>query len=83
MLDDLDLAWEEQEPSRRRRGGPPSRQARQSKRKQKKQRRRSFALFMSMCSWSASAARSTGASARRWTTRTPDFDSNPATSRST
>lgn len=47
MLDDLDLAWEDQEP--RRRGGPPSRQARQRRRKERKRRRRSFgAFFMSM-----------------------------------
>lgn len=52
MIDDLDLAWEEQyEPRRqqRRRGGPPSRQQRQRRRKERKRRRRSFgALFISM-----------------------------------
>src|SRR5258707_11722169 len=48
MLDDLDLAWEEQE-SGRRRGGPPTRQVRQRRRKEKKRRRRSFgALFISL-----------------------------------
>jgi UPF0755 protein len=47
MLDDLDLAWEDQDP--RRRGGQPSRQARQRRRKERKRRRRSFgALFISM-----------------------------------
>ena len=49
MLDDLDLAWEEQESGRQRRGGPPSRQVRQRRRKEKKRRRRSFgALFISV-----------------------------------
>ena len=48
MLDDLDLAWEEQQGPRRR-GGPPSRQARQRRRKERKRRRRSFgALFISV-----------------------------------
>jgi len=48
MLDDLDLAWEENQEPRRRRGGPPSRQNRQRKRKERKRRRRSFgALFIS------------------------------------
>src|SRR5262245_11790768 len=48
MLDDLDLAWEDQEP-RRRRGAPPSRQARQRKRKERGRRRRSYgALFISV-----------------------------------
>jgi UPF0755 protein len=47
MLDDLDLAWEDQQEARRR-GGPPSRQARQRRRKDRKRRRRSFgALFIS------------------------------------
>jgi UPF0755 protein len=47
MLDDLDLAWEEQHESRRR-GGPQTRQARQRRRKERKRRRRSFgALFIS------------------------------------
>lgn len=44
MLDDLDLAWEDQEP-RRRRGGPPSRQQRQRRRRERKRRRRSFGAF--------------------------------------
>jgi UPF0755 protein len=52
MIDDLDLAWEEQyEPRRqpRRRGQPSSRQQRQRRRKDRKRRRRSFgALFISM-----------------------------------
>ena len=49
MLDDLDLAWEEQESGRQRRGGAPSRQVRQRRRKEKKRRRRSFgALFISL-----------------------------------
>jgi UPF0755 protein len=49
MLDDLDLAWEEQETGRRRRGGPPSRQVRQRRRRERKRRRRSFvALFVSV-----------------------------------
>lgn len=48
MLDDLDLAWEEQGDPRRRRGTPPSRQIRQGRRKERKRRRRSFgALFIS------------------------------------
>lgn len=48
MLDDLDLAWEEQE-TRRRRGQPASRQQRQRRKKEKKRRRRSFgALFISL-----------------------------------
>lgn len=48
MLDDLDLAWEEQqEPGRRR--GPQPRQVRQGRRKERKRRRRSFgALFISL-----------------------------------
>jgi UPF0755 protein len=48
MLDDLDLAWEEnQEP--RRRGAPPSRQQRRRKKKARKRRGRSFgALFVSV-----------------------------------
>jgi len=49
MLEDLDLAWEEQDPRRARRGGPPTRQVRQRRRKEKKRRRRSFgALFISL-----------------------------------
>src|SRR3954468_24467661 len=49
MLDDLDLAWEEEDPNRQRRGGPPTRQVRQRRRKEKKRRRRSFgALFISL-----------------------------------
>jgi UPF0755 protein len=48
MLDDLDLAWEEQHEPRRR-GGPPSRQQRRRKRNERKRRGRSFgALFVSM-----------------------------------
>jgi len=48
MLDDLDLAWEEQEPGRRR-GAQPTRQVRQRRRKERKRRRRSFgALFISL-----------------------------------
>jgi UPF0755 protein len=47
MLDDLDLAWEEQQEPRRR-GAPQTRQARQRRRKERKRRRRSFgALFIS------------------------------------
>jgi len=47
MLDDLDLAWEEQES--RRRGRPTSRQARQRRRKEAKRKRRSWgALLISM-----------------------------------
>jgi UPF0755 protein len=46
MLDDLDLAWEDQNDPRR--GAPRSRQARRQRRKERKRRRRSFgALFMS------------------------------------
>jgi peptidoglycan lytic transglycosylase G len=50
MIEDLDLAWEDQhEPRRSRRGGPPSRQARQRRRRERKRRRRSFgALFVSV-----------------------------------
>jgi UPF0755 protein len=48
MLDDLDLAWEDQQEPRRRRG-PQPRQVRQGRRKERKRRRRSwFALFMTM-----------------------------------
>jgi UPF0755 protein len=48
MLDDLDLAWEEDRDGRRRRGAPPSRQGRQRRRTERKRRRRSFgALFIS------------------------------------
>jgi len=48
MLDDLDLAWEEQHQPRRR-GAPPSRQQRRRKRNDRKRRGRSFgALFVSM-----------------------------------
>jgi UPF0755 protein len=48
MIDDLDLAWEEQEPGRQRRGRPPSRQVRRRRRRERKRRRRSFgALFIS------------------------------------
>jgi UPF0755 protein len=48
MLDDLDLAWEEQHEPRRR-GGPPSRQQRRRKRNDRKRRGRSFgALFVSV-----------------------------------
>jgi UPF0755 protein len=47
MLDDLDLAWEEQNEPRRR-GAPQTRHARQRRRKERKRRRRSFgALFIS------------------------------------
>jgi len=47
MLDDLDLAWEDQNEPRRR-GQPPTRQARRMRRKERKRRRRSFgALFIS------------------------------------
>ncbi|MGE5830962.1 MAG: endolytic transglycosylase MltG [Micromonosporaceae bacterium] len=50
MIDDLDLAWEEEYGRQpRRRGAPPSRQLRQRRRKERKRRRRSFgALFVSM-----------------------------------
>jgi UPF0755 protein len=50
MLDDLDLAWEEQQdPGRRRRGQPPSRQMRRRRRTERKRRRRSVgALFVSV-----------------------------------
>jgi len=48
MLDDLDLAWEENQDPRRR-GGPPSRQQRRRKRTERKRRGRSFgALLVSM-----------------------------------
>jgi UPF0755 protein len=49
MLDDLDLAWEDnQDPRRQRRGAPPSRQGRRQRRTERKRRRRSFgALFIS------------------------------------
>ncbi len=45
MLDDLDLAWEEQ-PGHQRRGGPPSRQTRQRRRRERKRRRRSFSALL-------------------------------------
>lgn len=50
MLDDLDLAWEEQyQEPRRRRGAPQSRQARARRRRERKRRRRSYgALFISL-----------------------------------
>jgi UPF0755 protein len=81
MLDDLDLAWEEDQPRRPRRGGPPSRQVRQRRRKEKKRRRRSFfALFMSVVLlaflggvvyWGVGQAMDYFG--------TPDYTSNPAT----
>lgn len=45
MLDDLDLAWEEQG-TQRRRGQPPSRQARQRRRKEAKRKRRSYGALI-------------------------------------
>ena len=44
MLDDLDLAWEEQNESRRR--GPQTRHVRQRRRKERKRRRRSFGALL-------------------------------------
>jgi UPF0755 protein len=80
MLDDLDLAWEEQEP-RRRRGGPPSRQTRQRRRKEKKRRRRSFfALFMSFVLLvTLGGAVYWGIGKAMDYFGTPDYTSNPAT----
>jgi len=79
MLDDLDLAWEEQE-SGRRRGGPPSRQARQRRRKEKKRRRRSvgallisFVLLLALGGgvyWGVGKAQEFFGA--------PDYESNPA-----
>jgi len=81
MLDDLDLAWEEDQPRRPRRGGPPSRQVRQRRRKEKKRRRRSFfALFMSMVLLVGLAgAVYWGVGRAMDYFGTPDYDSNPAT----
>src|SRR5215831_18246869 len=81
MLDDLDLAWEEQEPRRQRRGGPPSRQVRQRRRKEKKRRRRSFfALFMSMVLLGALGIGVYWGVGRAMDYfGTPDYTSNPAT----
>jgi UPF0755 protein len=45
MIDDLDLAWEEQNEPRRR-GAPPTRQVRQRRRKERKRRRRSFGALL-------------------------------------
>ena len=81
MLDDLDLAWEEQDPRRPRRGGPPSRQARQRRRKEKKRRRRSFfALFMSLVLLvTLGGAVYWGVGMAMDYFGTPDYTSNPAT----
>ena len=81
MLDDLDLAWEEQDPRRPRRGGPPSRQARQRRRKEKKRRRRSFfALFMSLVLLvTLGGAVYWGVGQAMDYFGTPDYTSNPAT----
>ncbi len=80
MLDDLDLAWEEQD-TRRRRGGPPSRQARQRRRKEKRRRRRSFgALFISFVLIAAlGAGVYWGVGKAQEFFGTPDYTSNPAT----
>jgi UPF0755 protein len=80
MLDDLDLAWEEQQAPRRR-GQPPTRQQRQRRRKERGRRRRSFgALFISFLLlamlgggvyWGVGKAQEFFGA--------PDFESNPAT----
>jgi UPF0755 protein len=79
MLDDLDLAWEEQEP--RRRGAPPTRQVRQRRRKEKKRRRRSFgALFISFVMLAAlGAGVYWGVGKVQDIFGTADYTSNPAT----
>jgi UPF0755 protein len=81
MLDDLDLAWEEDQPRRPRRGGPPSRQMRQRRRKEKKRRRRSFfALFMSVVLLAfLGGAVYWGVGQAMDYFGTPDYTSNPAT----
>jgi UPF0755 protein len=81
MLEDLDLAWEEDQPRRPRRGGPPSRQMRQRRRKEKKRRRRSFfALFMSLVLLvTLGGAVYWGVGKAMDYFGTPDYTSNPAT----
>jgi len=81
MLDDLDLAWEEQESGRKRRGGPPTRQVRQRRRKDKKRRRRSFgALFISVLLLAVlGAGVYWGVGKVQETFGAPDFEGNPAT----
>jgi UPF0755 protein len=81
MLDDLDLAWEEQETGRQRRGGPPTRQVRQRRRKEKKRRRRSFgALFISVILLAVlGGGVYWGVGKAQEFFGTPDYDSNPAT----
>ena len=80
MLDDLDLAWEEQESGRQRRGGPPSRQARQRRRKEKKRRRRSFgALFISFVLLAAlGGGVYWGVGKAQEMFGAPDYEGNPA-----
>jgi UPF0755 protein len=82
MIDDLDLAWEEQhEPRRSRRGGPPSRQARQRRRRERKRRRRSYgALFISVLLLaSLGAGVYWGVGKLQDILGSPDFTSNAAT----
>lgn len=80
MLDDLDLAWEEQESGRQRRGGPPSRQVRQRRRKEKKRRRRSFgALFISVLLLAAlGGGVYWGVGKAQELFGAPDYEGNPA-----
>src|SRR5688572_24692005 len=79
MLDDLDLAWEEQHESRRR-GGPQTRQARQRRRKERKRRRRSFgALFISFLLLAGlGAGVYFGAGKLQELFGAPDYQGNPA-----
>jgi UPF0755 protein len=79
MLDDLDLAWEEQQEPRRR-GGPQTRQARQRRRKERKRRRRSFgALFISFLLLAAlGAGVYFGVGKLQELFGAPDYEGNPA-----
>ena len=82
MLDDLDLAWEEQqEPERRRRGRPTTRQTRQRRRKDRKRRRRSFsALLISLVLLATlGAGVYWGVGKLQGVFGAPDYTSNPAT----
>jgi UPF0755 protein len=78
MLDDLDLAWEEQHEPRRR--GPQTRQARQRRRKERKRRRRSFgALFISFVLLAAlGAGVYFGVGKLQEMFGAPDYEGNPA-----
>ena len=79
MLDDLDLAWEEQNEPRRR-GAPPTRQARQRRRKERKRRRRSFgALFISFLMLAGlGAGVYFGVGKLQELFGAPDYEGNPA-----